>query len=77
MKKTKELSELRSKSAKELLVELDKERLARGKDIIAFSLGKMSKIHEIKDRKLRIARLLTVLSEKLHAPPPKMQKGKS
>jgi ribosomal protein L29 len=63
--RAKELEELRAKEPRFLLSDLEKERLEMARQRIAVRLGKFSKVHEIKARQGRIARILTVLSEKL------------
>jgi len=64
-----ELAELRRKDAKALLSDLEREKLQLARDRIAVRLGKFSKIHELATRKSRVARILTVLSEKLREAP--------
>lgn len=65
MKKKTEIADWRRKDAKALLAELDREQLQLTKDSIAVKLGKFSKIHELKNRRARVARILTVLVEKV------------
>ena len=69
MKATAELNEFRHKDPKVLVTELERERLQLARDRIAVRLGKFSKIHELTTRKARVARMLTVLSEKLRTVP--------
>lgn len=61
---------MRRKDPKALLSELDREQIQLARDRIAVKLGKFSKIHELSDRKERIARMLTVLGEKVRATVP-------
>lgn len=65
MKKSTGLEEMRSKEAKTLLTELEREKIALARDRIALKLGKLSKTHTVVARKKTIARLLTVLGEKV------------
>jgi ribosomal protein L29 len=65
MKARKELEELRRHDPKALLAELERERRQLSREMIAVKLGKQTKISELRARKRRVARILTVLAEKV------------
>ena len=65
MKAKKELAELRAKEAKTLFSELVKEKDQLAHARIAVQLGKHSKVHQLAVRRKRIARMMSILSEKM------------
>jgi ribosomal protein L29 len=71
MKRVKEMEELRRKDPRTILSELEREKKQHAKDRIAARLGKRSKVHEVAARRIRIARMMTVLSEKIASGEPK------